>query len=306
LNPNQPRIHPYLGIGVGVLAASTASIFIRYAQADGAPSLVIAAARLTIAAVILLPPVFLHYSPELTRLTRRDLALVAASGAFLALHFATWISSLAYTSVANSTVFVTTSPLFVALIAASYLHEKLTPLTWLGIGLALAGSLIVGLSDACAGPTGCPSLSEFVRDEGFYGDMLALAGAGAIAVYYVLGRSLRGRMSLIPYIFLTYGSGALVMIGTVLVSRVPFEGIQPRAGAWLLSLALVPQLIGHSSFNWALKYLPATFVAVTVLGEPIGSVLLAFLLLGETPSLFKLIGGALILGGIVAAARRES
>ncbi len=301
----KPSVPPYLGIGFGVLAASTASIFIRYAQTDGVPSLVIAAARLTIAALILLPLALARHRAEVARLTRRDLGLVVASGAFLALHFATWISSLAYTSVANSTVFVTISPLFVAVIAAIFLREKLTGFTGLGIALALVGSLIVGVSDACGGLAGCPSPSEFVRGDGFLGDMLALAGALAIAAYFIIGRFLRATMSLIPYIFLTYSSAALVLLGVVLASRTPLD-IQPRAGLWLLLLALVPQLIGHSSFNWALKYLPATFVSVTVLGEPIGSTGLAVWLLGETPTPFKIAGGALILGGIAAAARRGS
>jgi drug/metabolite transporter (DMT)-like permease len=288
------------------LAVSSASIFIRYAQADGAPSLVIAAYRLTMAALILLPIVLWRHRDELRRLTRRDLLMVSASGAFLGAHFGTWISSLAYTTVANSVVLVSTAPLFVALIAALFLRERLTRPVQIGLAVALMGSVIVGVSDACRPQTGCPPPGEFLRGEDFLGDMLALAGAVTVAAYLIIGRSVRARMSLLVYIFLTYGSAALVLCASVLIGGLPLTGFAPQAFVWLILLALVPQLIGHSSYNWALKYLPATFVSVTVLGEPIGSTALAILLLGERPTALKIIGGVLILSGIFIAAWRAS
>jgi len=326
---SRPPLPPYLGLGLGVLATSTASIFIRYAQADGAPSLVIAAWRLSLAALVLAPIVLWRHRGELARLTGREWSLVATSGFFLGLHFAAWITSLAYTTVANSVVFVSTAPLFVALFAAALLRERLTRPVLAGIGVALAGSLVVGLSDACGVETGCPSLSDFVRGQGFYGDMLALAGAAAVAIYLIIGRSVRARLSLLVYIFLTYGAAALTLLAGVWVTGAPLRGFTPAdfpaslgaglaarladdraplaAGSWavwVLLLALVPQLIGHSSFNWALRYLPATFVSVTVLGEPIGSTVLAFVLLNEVPTPLKVLGGGLILLGILIAAQR--
>lgn len=309
MNDSAPRLHPYFGLGLGLLAVSTASLFIRYAQADGVPSLVIAAWRLSLASVALFPFVLWRHQAELSRLTGREWALVATSGAFLGLHFGTWISSLAYTTVANSVVFVSTAPLFVALIAALLLRERPSRLVLIGMALALAGSAIVGVADTCAAGTGCPSLAYFVRGdfaqgEGFLGDMLALAGAAAVAVYLIIGRSVRPRLSLLVYIFLTYGTAALTLILGVLVSGQPFTGFRPQAFLWLVLLALVPQLIGHTSYNWALKYLPATFVSITVLGEPIGSIALALLLLNEVPTPLKIAGGALILLGILVASQR--
>ncbi len=307
-----------MGLGIGLLAVSTASLFIRYAQADGAPSLIIAAYRLTLATLALLPLALWRQRAELRRLTGREWLLTGLSGIFLGLHFGTWISSLEYTTVANSVVFVSTAPLFVALIAAVWLRERPTRGVLLGLALALVGSVIVGVSDACAAPAGCPSPSDFVRGTSFFGDLLALAGAVAVAAYLIIGRTVRGRMSLLVYILLTYGSAALTLIAGVSVLRGSFAGFEPADfaasllggrlgwGLCVVLLALAPQLIGHSSYNWALKYLPATFVSVTVLGEPIGSTLLAYLLLGETPTLLKLLGAALILSGIFLAARRDS
>ncbi len=314
-------------MGVGLLAVSTASLFIRYAQADGAPSLVIAAWRLSLATLVLLPLVLGRHRSEFARLAGRDWGLMAASGAFLGLHFGTWISSLAYTTVANSVVLVSTAPLFVALLAAGLLRERLTRAVLAGLVLALVGSIIVGVSDACAAG-GCPTPADLVRGEGFLGDMLALAGAAAVAVYLLIGRAVRARLSLLVYIFLTYGTAALTLIAAVWLTGTPLAGFTPAdfpaslarglagllagtgpAGGgwalWVLLLALVPQLIGHTSYNWALKYLPATFVSVTILGEPIGSTLLALLLLDETPTALKLLGGALILAGLLAASLRR-
>ena len=304
-----PKTSYYLGLGLGLGAVSTASIFIRYAQADGAPSLVIAAWRLTLASLALLPVVLWRYSDQLRALTPRAWGLTLVSGIFLGLHFATWISSLAYTTVASSVVIVSSSPLFVALISAGLLREWPTRPVRLGLAVALAGIVTIGLADLCT-PHGCPAPADLFRGRAFLGNLLALAGAIAVAVYFSIGRALRtehaGRpsMTLIPYIFLTYGFASLTLIGSVLAMRLPAGGYAPRAWLWFVLLALIPQLLGHSSYNWALKYLPATYVSVAALGEPIGSTLLAVILLGEIPAPLKIVGGALILAGIFIASQR--
>ena len=257
---------------------------------------------------MLLPLVLWRYRAELRRLTPRAWGLAALSGVFLGLHFATWISSLAYTTVASSVVIVSSSPLFVALISAAALREWPPRAVRLGMAIALAGIVTIGLVDLCT-PHGCPAPADLWQGRAFIGNLLALAGAVAVAVYYSIGRALRqgrsGRpaMSLIPYIFLTYGTACLTLLASALVLRLPLGGYAPRVWLWFALLALIPQLLGHSSFNWALKYLPATYVSVTVLGEPIGSALLAALLLGEIPSPLKLAGGALILAGIFIASQ---
>jgi len=303
LTTRGPAFSPYLGISLGIAAVSTAAIFITYAQRAGAPSLVIAAYRLTIASLVLLPLVVRRHRAEAALLTRRTLGLALISGLFLGLHFATWISSLAYTSVASSLVMVSTSPLFVALISALGLRERLSAAMVGGMLVALAGGVAVGLSDACT-RAGCPPLAEFFQGQAVYGDLLAVVGAMGAAVYLVIGRNLRASMSLTLYIFLTYGTAAIVLCLAVVAAGLPVAGYAPRTYLWFGLLALVPQLIGHTSFNWALRYLPATYVSVTVLGEPLGSTVLAFLFLRQTPSLLKILGGVLILGGILFAARR--
>ena len=290
---DRPSVPPIVGIIIGIAAVSSASIFIRFAQRE-APSLVIAAARLTLASLILVPLALTRYRHEYRRLTRRDAWLAVFSGIFLALHFATWISSLEYTTVASSTVLVSTSPLFVAIASWLFLREKIGPAVIAGLGVALAGSAVIGLSDR----------SGAMRNA-LLGDVLAFAGAITVAGYLLIGRRLRAKLSLIPYIAAVYGTAAVVMLAMVLVTRERAVGYSPTTYLWFLLLALVPQLLGHSAFNWALAHLPATFVAVATLGEPIGSTILAYIILGEMPTLIKIVGAVLILVGIVVTSKTE-
>ena len=305
--PRTPKINPLLAIFFGLLAVSTASIFIRYAQAY-ANSLVIATYRLTIAALILLPFAFRRRS-ELKFLSQRDYLLASLSGIFLAVHFATWITSLAYTSVASSVVLVTTTPLFVALFSPFTLKERLTRLIGAGLILASIGGLIVGISDTCSIQDfafQCPPFGEFIRGQAFVGDLLALAGAVAAAGYVIIGRNLRAKVGLVSYIFGVYGFAAVTLILFLLISKQSPFGYPPAAYGWFLLLALIPQLIGHSTFNWALGYLSAAFVSITLLGEPIGSTILAYILLDERPTYLKIFGAILILTGILVASQSES
>lgn len=126
------------------------------------------------------------------------------------------------------------------------------------------------------------------------------------AGYLLIGRRLRGGISLVPYIFVVYGIAAIVLIGLMFTSGQSAIGYPPQTYVWLILLALVPQLMGHSSFNWALGYLSAAFVSITLLGEPIGSAVLAYILLDETPTILKIIGAILILAGIFVASRGEA
>ena len=294
-----------LGLLTAILAVSTASILIRFAQAD-APSLVIAALRISFASLVLAPIALLRHRDELASLTRRELGLALLSGLFLAVHFATWISSLEYTTVASSVVFVSTGPLWVALVSPLLLKEHLGRAALVGLTLALLGGTIVGLADACVWNNGlaCPSLSTALQGRAMWGNFLALAGAWAVTGYLVIGRKLRAKMSLIPYIFVVYGMSALALIVLMFALGESPLGYQPATYLWILALALVPQLIGHSTYNWALRYLPASLVATANLGEPIGSAILALFILGEVPTPFTLFGGALILAGIYLASRQ--
>jgi drug/metabolite transporter (DMT)-like permease len=304
-SPHRPAVPPLLAIFVAVMAVSTAAIFIRFAQAE-APSLVIAAWRLSIATLALAPFALKRGGPELRRLARRELALALLAGVFLALHFASWISSLEYTTVASSVVLVTTTPLWVALLAPLTVKERISGGVLIGMVLTLIGGVAVGLSDTCAwveAGLSCPEWGDFVRGRAFLGDLLALVGAIAAAFYLLIGRSLRGKLPLIPYIFVVYGVAAGVLVALMLGGGYAAFGYSPQTYLWFVLLALVPQLIGHSTYNWALRYLSAAYVSITLLGEPIGSALLAYLLLGETPTTFKIFGAILILIGIYAASK---
>jgi drug/metabolite transporter (DMT)-like permease len=289
---------------VGIAATSTASLFIRYAQAE-APSLAIAAWRMVFAALILAPVALTRRRAELRKLKRATLWAALLSGALLAVHFAAWITSLAYTSVASSVALVDTAPLWVAL-AAPLIGERIPRWAWLGLALSLAGGIWVALSDACSlSSTGlaCPSAADFFAGQAVWGDLLALVGGISAAGYLLVGRRVRVGLSLLSYIFLVYGMAACVLMTLLVFSGLPVIAYTPSTFGWFLLLALAPQLLGHSSYNWALGYLPAAFVSITLLGEPIASTALAWLFLSETPSALKLSGMALILGGIWVGSR---
>lgn len=303
----RPPITPQVAIPFGILAVSTSSVFIRYAQ-NFAPSLVIAAGRLATASIILAVIVWFKYRAELRSLSLGELGLGLLSGLFLAIHFATWISSLEYTTVASSVVFVSTSPLWVALLAPLTIREPVGKIVLVGMGLALIGGVIVGLSDSCSlmgSGISCPPFSEFVAGEAFLGDLLALIGAWTGAGYLLIGRRLREKMSLLPYVFVVYGMAAIILILVMFFAGESPVGYPAQFYVWILLLALVPQLLGHSTFNWALRYLSAAYVSITLLGEPIGSAILAYFFLGEVPSILMMFGAILILGGIFIASRSE-
>jgi drug/metabolite transporter (DMT)-like permease len=257
--------------------------------------LVIAACRLSIASLVLAPLALSRKRGELAALTRRELGLALFSGLFLSLHFATWISSLEYTSVASSVVLVTTTPLWVALLSPFTLREPVSRAQMIGMLVALVGGVVIGVSDSGDSAASNPLL----------GDLLALAGAMMAASYILIGRRLRKKMSLVSYTFLVYGAAAVMLVIYMLVGGYSPLGYPAVTYLWFVLLALIPQLLGHSSINWALGYLSAASVSTILLGEPIGSTILAVILLNETPGIVKIFGAALILAGIYVVARGE-
>ena len=307
MTETRARLFLPFAILIAILAVSTASIFFRFAQNDGMPSVVIAALRLTFATVILTPVALTRHLDEIKRFTQTEVLLGAFSGIFLAVHFATWITSLEYTSVASSVVFVATGPLWVALLSPMLLKEHLARTAIVGLTLSIVGCAIICLSDACTwtGGLSCPDLQNIMLGRAIWGNFLALAGAWAVTGYLIIGRKLRSGISLVPYIFLVYGMASIALIVIMFASGNSPFGFAPKTYGWILLLAILPQLVGHSTYNWALKYLPAALVAVTTLGEPIGSAILAFFLLNETPAITTIIGGVFILTGIYLASRSK-
>ncbi|OGO23682.1 MAG: hypothetical protein A2Z28_05930 [Chloroflexi bacterium RBG_16_51_9] len=280
----------YLVLAIGVISVSFAAIFIRLAEA---PSLVIAAYRMGLASLVVIPLAWVRSSSELRRLSRREMLLSLASGAFLALHFGLWIASLSYTSVATSVIMVTTTPIFVAIVSYFLFHENLSRQAGEGIAISLVGSVIIGYGNWKLG-------------TGFlFGGVLALLGALAVVGYLIIGRRLMRSISLLSYISLAYGSAAALLLLATLVSGSHLIGYSTNTYVMLILLAVVPQLIGHSSVNWSLRFISATLVTIAVLGEPVGATTLAFLILKEPPTISEIGGGILILTGIFIAFRKN-
>lgn len=216
----------------------------------------------------------------------------------LALHFWSWNASIAYTTVAASVVLVNTQPVVVALLSTFWLRERPTGLQWIGIAVAMFGALVVALPDFRAG-------DGAAHPNAFLGDMLALIGALTAATYFVSGRRLRATLDLWPYVGLVYGSCFVVLLLLVGVTGAPLAPQPPREIAIFAALALGPMLLGHTGLNWALKHSPAYVVNLTLLGEPVGATIIAALLPGirELPGFLTLVGGAIVLAGILVAAR---
>jgi drug/metabolite transporter (DMT)-like permease len=305
------KSYPLAGLilTLGILAVSTAAIFIRFAQQE-APSLVIAAYRLGLASLILLPFSFQHARREVTGLSGSDRLRALLAGVFLAVHFAAWIISLELTSVASSVVLVTTTPLWVAIFSPLFLKERMRKEVWWGLGLAFSGGVVVAASQACVWENNqvtCASLSAFFQGKALIGNLLALMGAWMAAGYLLVGRKVRPLISLRSYTLLVYSTAAVVLIGLAALNGYSFTGYPLPVFGWFLLLAIIPQVIGHSSFNWALRYLPATFVSLALLGEPVGATILAMIFLREVPMINEIIGGGMILAGIYLAslANRE-
>ncbi|HEY33272.1 MAG TPA: DMT family transporter [Dehalococcoidia bacterium] len=283
----------YSVLALGVISVSFAAVFIRLADVDtGTPPLVIAAYRLCLASLILAPAALLRSRQEIRRLARRDIILAVASGAFLAFHFALWISSLSYTSVATSVVLVTITPIFVAVASFLLFRERLTWQVMAGISVCLAGAVLIGYGN------------WQISSESLFGGLLALLGALAVAGYLLIGRRLRQEMSLLSYSFLVYSSAAVMLLVAALVRGYPLFDYSGETYLWMVMLALVPQLLGHMSLVWALRFVSATLVTIAVLGEPVGATILAFLILDEAPTWSEIVGGMLILAGIFMAFRR--
>jgi drug/metabolite transporter (DMT)-like permease len=281
----------YLVLLTGIAAVSFASILIKLCDA---PALVIASYRLAISSLFFLAVAGFKRVNPFSVFSQRDVLLAVISGLFLCLHFSTWITSLKYTSVANSVVLVSTSPIFVALGSFIFLKEKIFRLQLVGILVTLLGTFILS-----------SSRSGSAENEAV-GNGLALMGAVGGAGYFLLGRHLRARVDTLSYVSVVYSSTAVFLILLTMSLNFSFFDYEPRIYGLFVLIALVPQVIGHTSFNFALKHVSAIMVSVATLGEPIGASLLAFLLLGEKITAFQAVGGSLILTGVALAIRGES
>lgn len=275
-------------IGVAMIAVSTAAILIRLS--DSHP-LAIAAWRLLMAECLLLPFFIIEFRRERHTIGRKRFLLLGLIGLALAIHFGMWIWSFQFTKVSSSVILVTTHPLFVASISVWIFGEKLGWKAVLGMILALLGSVMIIVGDI--------SISR----ETLIGNLLALGGAVMAGLYILAGSRFRKRLSLSTYSFIVYLWAAVFLLLAISILGVELVVDAPREYLIFAGLAVGPMLLGHTVYNWALKYVSPTFVSVSLLGEPLGSTFLAWVILFEPPGPGAVIGGPVVLTGIYIVAK---
>ncbi len=280
-----------LVIGIGLIAVSFASIFIKLCQA---PALVIAAYRLALASLFYLGFSELKYGHSWRKFSASQIKVIIISSIFLTIHFATWISSLKYTSVASSVILVQSAPVFVALGSFVFLKERPTMLMLLGAIIALSGTILISVHDYTQ------------NNVSLTGNLLALCGAVGAAGYLLAGRKLRAELKTFPYVSAVYSVTALILVLLAMGSGAPFFNYDLKTYLLFFALALIPQVIGHTSINWSLKYFSATAVSIIILGEPIGASILAMAILVEKLTWFKIFGSLIILCGVILALTAEA
>ncbi len=280
----------FIVLFAGVLAISSASILIRFMP--DVPAIVIAFWRLAISTILTFP--LAGYKKEIRRPGHEDFLTLLSGGFFLAVHFTLWISSLKLTTVASAVVLGTTTPIWVSIVSHFLLKEKNTRAEWTGILIAVLGGFLVGYGDI--------ELSK----RAILGDVLATVSAWAISGYFVVGRKLRKRMSLLNYTSFVYAFAAFFLLIFAKISGLKITGYSNTDYFLFILLAIFPQLIGHNALNWALSRMKASIVTLSVLGEAVISGTLAVFLFKEIPSVFAFIGYILIISGIVISTRKNT
>jgi len=280
------RIRVAAAMSLAIVALSLASIFITRLEGAEVPPLVIAFYRMAITTALLLPPALAFRRKEIASLARKEFGLLALGGLCLAIHFGAWIASLKYIPIATSVVLVNSHPLFVVIASYFFLGDRLARRSLLGIAVGLAGMVVMS-HNALNG-----------MQLALKGDVLALIGALAVVGYFIVGRKARPRISLLGYVTPLYAVCSVILLMFVLVSR---DALAPySASVWgnLAALAVVPTIIGHTLFNWAIKHVKPAAISVTFLGEPVVAGLLALIFFGQRPAVATFVGGALVLAGV--------
>ena len=288
---DHPRFPPSLAMLISIVAVSTASILIRK---SGAPPLAIAAYRMMFSTLLILP-FFLHQggAGKVRRMGLGGLARLMGMGVVLAIHFASWITSLSFTTVASSVIFVHIDPLFVAVVSHFLLHERLTKRTVAGIVISFVGATLIAVGDAGLG------------ELNLYGDLLALVGGVMLGVYILGGRVYRRTLDISSYVTPVYATAAMVLVAMSLFTGAPLTGYPVDEYVLFFAIALVPMIFGHTVYTWALRYVSAPLVSISLLGEPVGASILAYLFLNEAPGSMVLTGGVVTLAGILLCAYRS-
>jgi drug/metabolite transporter (DMT)-like permease len=279
----KPKINPYIPIIIGVISVSLSAIFVKLADAQSG---VIAFYRMLFSVLIMSPLFLMKYRHEIKQLNKKEWMFTSIAGVFLAFHFILWFESLNYTSVASSTVLVTLQPIFA--LAGTYLFfkENISLKAIVATIVAISGSVLIAWGDFK------------VSGDAFYGDVLALIACALVTGYFLFGQEVRKQLSLITYTMVVYSVSTIVLFVYVLVTGQSFGPYNSNEWVLFLLLAIVPNLLGHNLFNWAIKYVSTNIISISILFEPIGAAILAFFVFGEYLSLSQLIGGAVVIVGI--------
>ncbi|UOQ91793.1 DMT family transporter [Halobacillus shinanisalinarum] len=282
---DKPPFHPYIMLAIGVLSISTAAIFVKLA--GGVPASMIAFYRLLFAVLIMAPYVMWKHAHEFKSVTSKDWLLAVFAGMFLAFHFILWFESLNYTSVASSVILVSMQPLFAFLGTFLFFKERFTAGALLSMVIAITGSIIISSGDFQIGGLA------------LLGDILALLGAIMVTAYFLLGQNLRKRLSLLFYTFIVYGIAMISLFVYNLAMSYPFTGYSPSQWLIFLALAIIPTFFGHTLFNWSLRWISTSTISMSILLEPIGASILAYIVLGEQITSYQWLGGSIVLFGLV-------
>ena len=279
-----PPFNPYIAVIIVVIAVSTSAIFVKLAS--GAPAGIIAFYRLFFSVVLMLPIILLKYNDEWKLIQKKDWILATFSGVFLALHFILWFESLNYPSVASSVVLVTLQPVFAFIGTYFFFGERFAPAAVISMLITLIGSFIIGWGDFQ------------VSGLALFGDILALLGAVTVTGYFLLGQQLRRRLSLMMYTFLVYGISSITLLLYNLIKGDAFFPYSMDIWGWFIALAIIPTFLGHSLFNWALKWLSTSTISMGIVFEPIGASILAYFILGEKITSSQWLGGTVVIFGL--------
>lgn len=279
----------------GIISLSFASIFIKLC--GDVPAIMIATYRLGVAFIVLFM-IFKLKGYSLKKVSKKDLLFSLLGGLFLAFHFIAWITSLKYTSVASSVVLVTTNPIFVGLFSYFLFKEKQEIGLATGIVLCLIGGIMI-----VTGDSGIHELIQYNKKV-MAGDILALIGAIMASGYLIVGSKVREKLKVLPYVTIVYGSSAIFLLVISVMMEIPFTGYRPASYLYMVLLAIIPQLIGHTSINWALKHLKTSLIAISILGEPVGATILAYIFFKESVGFLQFIGMSLIFAAIITASRK--
>lgn len=280
---NKPPIHPYIPIIIGVISVSLSAIFVKLATADAG---VIAFYRMLFSVLMMLPVFLWKYVGELKELSKKDWIYSSLAGIFLAFHFILWFESLNYTSVASSTVLVTMQPLFAFLGTYLFFGERISRKTMLAGSIAIIGSALISWGDFK------------ISGSALYGDILALIACALITGYLLFGQDVRQRLSLMTYTMVVYSMSVVTLFFYVVLKGESFGPYPQTEWFWFILLALIPNLLGHNLFNWAVKWVSTNVISIAILFEPVGAAILAMFIFKEYVTLTQVVGGLIVLAGI--------